>query len=71
MEHIKYVKSVTSASNPATSEDTTSQINVMITARSVKITKKQEFKILSKESFSDSTEQTNSIIGVLVYVKVR
>lgn len=42
-----------SASNPATSDDSTSQINVLITNRSVKITKKQEFKILNKEYFND------------------
>jgi len=40
MGHIKYVNSVMSASNPATSDDSNSHINVLITTRSVKITKK-------------------------------
>jgi hypothetical protein len=67
---MKYVKSVTSASNPATSDESISQINALITTRSVRVNKKQEFKILSKEYFSDYIIQTNSIIRVLAYVKV-
>ena len=66
MEHTKYVKLVTSAS-----EDNTYQINALINVRSVTINKIQEFKILSKENFSDCTIQTNSIIRALAYVKGR
>jgi hypothetical protein len=76
MELIKYIKSAMSASNPAMSasnpatiDDSNSQINVVITSRSVKNTIKQEFKILSKEYFSNYIIQTNSIIRVLAYVK--
>jgi len=69
MKHRKYVNSVISASKPARSDDSTSQTNVLITTRSVKITKKQEFKILSKEYSSDYIIQINSIIRVSAYVK--
>jgi hypothetical protein len=57
------------ASSPDTSDDGSSKINVFITNRSVKIIKKEKFKILNKEYFSDYILQTNSIIRVLACVK--
>jgi hypothetical protein len=58
-----------SAGSPATSDDSTSQINVLITTRSVQMTKKQGFKNLSKEYLNDYIIQTNSIIRILAYMK--